>query len=180
MRKIVTGLLLSVVLIGSALLIEKSIRLNRPLETGEAKGSVRPLPPVKFQRFPGNETVTFDAFKGKVVLINFWASWCEACMAEMPSIEKLYETLKSEGLEVIAVNVDDRPERVIPAVVSRLKLTFPIFTDKGGGLASAFGVAAIPFSVIADRKSRVVWAESGERDWSSEEVKSEIRKLLKR
>jgi thiol-disulfide isomerase/thioredoxin len=179
MRKVITGLLLSVVLIGSALLIEKSIRLNRPLTTSESKDSVRPLPAVKFQRFAGNETVTFDAFKGKVVLINFWASWCEACMAEMPSIEKLYEELKGEKFEVIAVNVDDKPERVVPAVVSRLKLTFPIYTDKGGELASAFGVAAIPFSVIGDRKSRVVWAESGERDWSSEDVKGELRKLLK-
>lgn len=99
-------------------------------------------------------------------------------MAEMPSIQKLYDTYKDKGLQIIAINVDDNPDRVVPAIVKKLSLTFPIYTDDKGDLSQFFEVMAIPYSVVADRKQKIVWADAGERDWASASVLEEIRKLL--
>ncbi|MBI3541894.1 MAG: TlpA family protein disulfide reductase [Deltaproteobacteria bacterium] len=147
---------------------------------GSAPESAKNLPiDLRFARFDSKETVSFKDFAGKVVLVNFWASWCEACMAEMPSIQKLYDQLKGEGFQVIAINVDDKPEKVVPQIVKGLHLTFPIYTEGDGELSKAFDVVAIPFSVVADRQQKIIMQEAGERDWSSEATVAEIRKLLK-
>lgn len=180
MRKVILGTLIIVILVGGILLVDREMRLNRPVpkESSGEEGKVLPTS-IEFRNFATKEKVTFNDFKGKVVMVNFWASWCEACMSEMPSIQKLYDTLKGEGLEVIAVNVDENPDRVVPQIVKKLNLSFPIFTDADGGLSQAFEVSAIPLTIVADRDQNIIWTESGERDWASEEVIGEVRKLLK-
>lgn len=179
MRKAIFATLITFILVAGVLLIDRSVRLNRPVPKAmDEEGKVLPSE-LRLVRFPSKEVTSFNKFSGKVVLINFWASWCEACMAEMPSIQRLYDMLKDEGLQVLAINVDENPERVVPPIVDKLHLNFPIFTDTDGVLSQAFEVMAIPFSVIADRKQKIVWSESGERDWASEAVVAEVRKLLK-
>ena len=182
MRKMILGTLIAVVLVGGALLIERSVRVNRAVpinaeESGDSAGQLLPLT-AQITSFADRKKTTLASFKGKVVLINFWASWCEACMAEMPSIQKLYDTYKSKGLEVIAVNLDDNPDRVVASVVKRLGITFPVYLDTDGELNRIFNVVAIPFNVVADRNQKIIWSESGERDWASDEVQAEIKKLL--
>ena len=178
MRNTVIGVLITITVICTILLADRSMRINRHLpENSTETGNILPVD-VKFQTFASKETLTLDKFKGKVILLNFWATWCEACMAEMPSIQKLYVTLKDRGLEVVAVNVDDRPERAVPLVIDKLHLTFPVYTDSDGELNRHFEVAALPYSVVVSRNQKIVWSEAGERDWASEKVISEIRKLL--
>jgi len=178
MRKVILGTLVTIVVLGSVLLIERSWRLNRELPRNTSdKGQVLPGE-LELIGFGTKEKVSLNKFAGKVVLINFWASWCEACMAEMPSIQKLYELLHGDGFEVLAINVDEQPDKVVPGIVNRLGLKFPIFTDADGELSREFEIVAIPYSILADRKQNIVWGESGERDWSSEKVVQEIRKLL--
>lgn len=183
MRNIILGGLITVVLVGTALMVERSIRLSKTGRSDAQRGSVTAekfLPSdLSITDFNSQKTVQLKSFAGKVVLINFWASWCEACMAEMPSIQKLYDQLKGEGLEVVAINVDDNPQKVVPEIVKALGLTFPIYTEKDNVASKAFEVVAIPYSVVADRKLKIVWAESGEKDWSTAKVIGEIRDLLK-
>lgn len=183
MRNLVMGTLITIILVGGALIVERNIRMNRPAPTAAVNqgDAGKKLPAeVQIKKLDSKDAVKFEKYAGKVLLINFWATWCQACMDEMPSIQKLYEQFKDQGLEVLAINVDESPEKVVPQVVSKLKLTFPIFTDPDGELSRAFDVVAIPFSVVADRKQNIVWAESGERDWASEGVVGEVRKLLKK
>lgn len=123
--------------------------------------------------------VPLDDFKGKVLLVNFWASWCSACMSEMPSIQKLYDRFKGQGLEVIAVNVDENPKSVVPAIVQKLGLNFKVFIDIDGALSQKFEVVALPFSIVVDRNFNVVWSEAGERDWASAQVQEEMSRILK-
>ena len=179
MRKVILGTLITVVVVGAVLMAERSWRLNRPVPAKDTQASQQLPAGMKFKAFGTNEEVNFEKFAGKALLINFWASWCEACMAEMPSIQRLYDTLKGEGLEVLAINVDDNPEKVVPGIVQKLGLKFPIFTDTDGELSRTFEVVAIPFSVVTDRQHKIVWSESGERDWASEKVMTEVRKVLK-
>lgn len=181
MRKVIFGVLITIILVGLVVVVDHSMRVNREhdgLPTDTAKEKFLPHDGV-VTNFSTRKDVALSSFNGKVVLINFWASWCEACMAEMPSIQKLYEKLHGEGLEVVAISVDENADKVVPQIVKALRLTFPVYLDKDNELARAFDVVAIPFSVVADRKGKIVDAEAGERDWSSDAIVGSIRRLLK-
>lgn len=101
-------------------------------------------------------------------------------MSEMPSLERLYRMLGPEGLIVLGINVDEKPQGIVPPLLSRLGITFPIFMDSDEELSKAFEVAAIPFSAILDRDGRVAVSETGERDWASDAVVKEVKDLLKK
>lgn len=180
--KVIIGALLGVILIGSVLLVERSMRQRSSspgqAQVGTQEGQLLPND-IEFHEFNSKKPTNFSKYKGKVVLINFWASWCEACMAEMPSIQKLYSSLQSEGLEVLAINVDENPENVIPKIVDDLELNFPIFMDTSGELSKFFDVVAIPFTIVAGRDQKIIWAESGERDWSTDQMLAKMKELLK-
>jgi thiol-disulfide isomerase/thioredoxin len=117
-------------------------------------------------------------FKAKVYLINFWATWCEACIVEMPSIVKLRKDFHAKGFEVLAVNVDDNPESVVPAAAKKLGMDFPILVDPGNRLSDIFDVRAIPMSAIITEGRQILFLESGERDWNSKEVRDQLLKWL--
>ena len=180
MRKMIFGTLIAIIVVGAALLVERSIRLNRPITRLESGAEQAIKADTKLRSFATKEIVPFGKLKGRIFLVNFWASWCVACIAEMPSIAKLYDKFKTDGLEVISVNVDEQPEKTIPAIVEKLHLNFQIYTDVDESLTRQFNVVAIPFSAVIDRNLRVIWAESGERDWASSKVADEIMELLKK
>jgi thiol-disulfide isomerase/thioredoxin len=179
MRKAVIGVLIAVIIVAGTVLLERSYRMSRKIpQRSSQDGVVRMVSGLKLAQLDG-KTVSLDDFKGKVLLLNFWASWCSACMSEMPSIQKLYTTLKSEGLEVIAINVDENPKSVVPVVTQKLGLNFKVFVDIDGILSQKFEVVALPYSIVVDRNFNVVWSEAGERDWASPQVLDEMRKFLK-
>lgn len=179
MRKIIFGVLIAIVVTGAAALIERSVRINRPLPSELQPTGKILAQDTKLVNVANGETITAGTFNGKVVLVNFWASWCTACIVEMPSIVKLHEMLKSEGFEVLSINVDDEPEKVVPEIVKKFKMQFPVFKEIDSELSKKFNVVAIPYSAMLDKKLQIVWAESGERDWSSEEIILEVKRLAK-
>ncbi|HRK01414.1 MAG TPA: TlpA disulfide reductase family protein, partial [Oligoflexia bacterium] len=165
---------------GVTLSVARHFRLKNPISLENPKSAdQRQVPNVSFVRFHDQQAVSLEAFKGKVVLINFWASWCSACLVEMPSINRLYETLKNEGFEVIALNVDENPNDVVPNLAKKLELKFPVYLEPKNTLTDFFSVVAIPYSVVLGKDQRVLWAESGERDWSAPAIVEELRKALK-
>lgn len=182
MRKAIIGTLVAIALVSGAALIERSIRVNRdfpPKNDTVASGERKPLnTALELIELQTGKKVTLDSFRGKVTIINFWASWCEACMQEMPSLNKLHNNLKGDGLQIIGVNVDDEPAKVVPGLVSKLQLGFPMYSEIDGNLTDEFSVLAIPFTIVVDKMMRVVWSESGERDWAADKVTDDIRKLL--
>ncbi len=179
MRKFILGTLIAIVVVGAAAMIERSIRLNRPIPSEMAPtGKVLPKD-TKLLDVSTKKTVTTEKYLGKVVLVNFWASWCTACMVEMPSIVKLHEMLKVDGFEILSINVDEDPQAVVPEIVRKYKMNFPVYSEIDSELSKKFNVVAIPYSAMLDKKMQVVWAESGERDWTSDEVITEIKRLQK-
>jgi thiol-disulfide isomerase/thioredoxin len=126
----------------------------------------------------GGKTVQASTLKSKVTLINFWATWCEACMVEMPSIVKVWQSYKDKGFDVASVNVDQNPEAVLPKTLKRLGMEFPVYTDKDSKLADLFQIQAIPLSVIIDRNRKILFIENGERDWNGSDIRAEIEKWL--
>lgn len=94
---------------------------------------------------------SLDKVRGKIVLLRFWADWCPYCRYEMPVIEKYYRMLKSQGFEVLAVNVK-QSAAVAEAFTAQLDITFPVLLDPDGKMAQRYGVYAIPSNFLIDRK----------------------------
>jgi len=144
--------------------------------SGQLKlGSV--LPDFKLTPIQGN-VIPVSEIHAKVLLVNFWATWCEACMSEMPSLVKLRETFQNRGFEVIGINVDDNPVNIVPKTMKEFKLRFPIFQDLSGELSDLFDVHAIPLTVVMDQQRKVLLVHDGGRDWNSKEVQSQMERWL--
>jgi thiol-disulfide isomerase/thioredoxin len=136
------------------------------------------LPDFDLHPFGSDKTVPASELKAKIVLVNFWATWCEACMVEMPSIIKLRNLYKDRGFEVVAVNVDENPEAVLPQTLKDLGINFPVYIDAGNKLSDLFDVHAIPMTVIMDKNRTILLIESGERDWAGNDVRTQIEQWL--
>ena len=123
------------------------------------------------------KTVSLSAFRGKVVLLNFWATWCPPCRAEMPSLNKLYNMLKPRGLEVVAVSTD-RSISDIKDFIKSHRVSFPILFDSDRSGAKQYRVFSMPTTFLIDRKGMIVEKFYGEYDWTEPETKGKIEKLL--
>ncbi len=126
---------------------------------------------------PSGSRVRLRDFRGKIVFLNFWATWCIPCRTEMPAMKRLYQDLYGKGLVVLAVNFQDDPEAV-RAFREEFRLTFPMALDRTGTAAAAYRVRALPTGFILDREGRMVARSLGESAWDSHEANAYFRNLL--
>ncbi len=124
-------------------------------------------------------TAPISSLKGaKVVLMNFWASWCGPCLVEIPSLLKLREKYKDHGLELALINIDETPQTSLPRLLKRFRIDFPTYIDQNLELSELFDVQAIPMSVIIDSQRKVLFIEQGDRDWNASEVHERMNQWL--
>lgn len=135
------------------------------------------LPDFSLQQF-GGDSIAVSSIPSKVFLINFWATWCEACVVEMPSITKLRNAYKDKGFEVLFINVDEEPEAVLPKALKQFGIDFPVYLDTDTKLAELFDVHAIPLTVIMDKNRQILLIETGERDWNASDIRSDLEQWL--
>lgn len=177
-RVLVPIIVILVIVVGALLAVKASIKkeagINSQLvELTEGKD----VPEFELVKLDGTKVALSD-LKHKVMMINFWATWCEACVEEMPSIVNLREKYASKGFEVLGVDVDENPQEAVPPMAKKFGMNFPIFTDKQGMLSELFDVHAIPLTVIINHDKKVLFVESGERDWNSVEIQQLLEKWL--
>lgn len=122
--------------------------------------------------------LTLEDFRGKIVFLNFWATWCPPCRAEMPSMERLYSEFKGKDFAVLAVDLRERAKRV-RAFKERFKLNFPILLDSDGAIGLTYGVRSIPTTYLVDKEGYLIGGALGARDWASTEAFGLINQLLK-
>lgn len=116
--------------------------------------------------------------KSTPCLINFWATWCTPCRAEMAALNRLHADYAARGLSVIAVSVDE-DANLVREFVRKEALTLPVLLDRGSKLAtSAFGVRALPTSLLVNGQARVSAVWLGERDWDTADVRAAITQSL--
>lgn len=121
--------------------------------------------------------LSLSSFKGKVVFVNFWATWCVPCRQEMPTMERLHRELQGRGLAVIAVNFREGKKEV-KEFFAELGLTFPVLLDPEGEVSEKYGAWSLPLSYFIDRKGEFVGKVVGYRKWDSREARAFMESLL--
>jgi peroxiredoxin len=112
------------------------------------------------------QALSLSEFKGKVIFLNFWATWCHPCKAEMPAMEQLYRKFKKKGLVVIAVNHYEKKGNVM-RFIDEGGYTFPVPLDREGVLSSKYKVRFLPITFIVDRAGKLAGQVVGMRQWDS-------------
>ncbi|GAB2176204.1 TlpA disulfide reductase family protein [Dongia sp. agr-C8] len=126
------------------------------------------------------QSVSLDAFKGKVVVLNFWATWCPPCVAEMPALDKLQSELGGKDFAVVAVSTDRQGIKKSAPFYRRAGIkNLALYNDTRGNLQEAFQAKSLPLTVVIDREGRVVGRIEGAAQWDSAEAKALIAHYLK-
>jgi thiol-disulfide isomerase/thioredoxin len=125
------------------------------------------------------KTWQLDALKGRAVLINFWASWCEPCRAEMPTLQQVADLYGPDKLLVLALNFKEHPNRAVQ-FAAQTGLSLPVLLDPQGQTARAWGVKVFPTTVLIDRQGRARQRVQGELDWTGAPAAKLIDALLTR
>jgi peroxiredoxin len=135
------------------------------------------MPPEFTGRTLEEQTVSLAGLRGKVVLLNFWASWCLECRPEMPALEELHRKYASRGLAVLGINAREGRDTA-GRFARELALTFPLVLDHDGAVSTQYGVIGLPTTFLIGRDGRAVALAIGPRDWGGAAADGIIRSLL--
>jgi len=126
----------------------------------------------------GASPVRLSDFRGKTVLLGFWASWCPPCRREMPALQKLHQAFKNRGLEIVSVSIDTTRSEVAEFATTE-GLTFPILLDLDHVVAQRYRVRGIPTHYLLDRQGVIRVRAVGGQDWSRPEAWRQIEELIR-
>jgi peroxiredoxin len=151
---------------------------ERPLTSSglQRPEGVKLAPPFLLKDLDGKEQA-LDDYKGRVILIHFWATWCVPCKDELPTLRALWERLKDRGFAVVAIAADSK-KAVLPFTKEH-GLRFPVLIDQYGSALRAYRAWALPASYVVGKAGTIEWIALGPRDWTSPEVTDVIEGLLK-
>lgn len=127
---------------------------------------------------PDGSRVRLSDFRGKPLIVNFWATWCPPCRAEMPSFQRAWEQLEVEGIGVIAVNVGEDAE-TIEQFTDESPVTFPLPMDEKSQTIQAWPVRGLPTTFVVDAKGRLAYVATGEREWDDPALLEMVRALAR-
>jgi DsbE subfamily thiol:disulfide oxidoreductase len=135
-----------------------------------------PAPDFTLSNLEGKK-VSLKDYRGKVVFLNFWASWCGPCRSEMPDMDKLYREFKGKGFEIVAVNVKDKQPDAV-AFLKQTKVSYPIMLDPAGEVGLLYGAWGMPASYLIDRQGVVLARMWGPAEWYSPQARNLIKTLV--
>ncbi len=126
-----------------------------------------------------DDTISLRAhYRGKVTLVNIWATWCVPCKVEMPAMQRLYDSLGPQGFRIAAVSIDQEGPDVVRAFASDLKLTFDILHDRAGGIQQVYQTTGVPESFLVDTTGIIMKRVIGAQDWFAPVNVALIRRLM--
>jgi peroxiredoxin len=147
-----------------------------PQQTLTAVEKLPPAPDFELRDMDDN-SYRLSAQRGKVVIINFWATWCPPCLKEMPSMQRAWEQLRDEGVEMWAINVGESDEEIF-LFTARYPVDFPLLLDSDSSITDQWPVIGLPSTFIVDREGRIAYRAIGGREWDAPELLEQIHTLL--
>ncbi len=126
----------------------------------------------------GREVRLSDYYGKKVIFLNIWATWCTSCKKELPTVQKMYEKLKGDDLEVLAVSIDALGKKAVVPFMKKYGLTFPALLDTSGSIQLLYGTTGVPETFIIDKKGKIAYIEIGAGDWTDPEKEALLRGLM--
>ncbi len=139
---------------------------NRPGLKPEVKPKVGALAPDFELSTLNGGNVKPSNYKGKIVFLNFWATWCPPCREEMPSMESLYQRLKDRNFEMLAVSIDKDGEKIVRPFVEKHGLNFTVLLDPGGKTYPLYGLTGVPETFIIGKNGMILQKIIGPQDWT--------------
>lgn len=148
------------------------------LIAGSGRDAGRLAPDFALPDLDGGD-VSLAAMHGKVVLLNFWATWCPSCRSEMPSLEKLYQNFRSyRDFALLTVSIDQRGKPAVTQFMATSGYDFPVLLDASNATSTAYGVRGIPSTFVIGRDGQIIWNVVGALDWSNPTIREALKKLL--
>ena len=147
-----------------------------PALTGVAE---RPEAPGFSLRDIDGATHRLSDYRGKVVIVNFWATWCPPCRKEMPSMERAWQSIKSQNVVLLAINVGQNEDQVW-GFTAETTISFPLLLDEDGTVSSSWPMLGLPTTFVVDTDGRVVYRAVGDREWDDPELLAPILALGKK
>lgn len=138
-----------------------------------------PAPTFKASALVGNRSVSLESHRGKVVYLDFWASWCPPCLTSLPLLEDLRKEFAGDDFQILAVNLDRDPAKA-RRLIERIGIGYPSAHDPLGALPEAYGVETMPTSFLIDRSGNVRWIHGGFRSGDVDLLRERIKSLIGR
>lgn len=151
---------------------EKKVSPGIGVEVGQL------APDFRIKNLKGGVTA-LSQHRGKVVLINFWATWCEPCRAEMPSMEELYSNYSRNDFEILAVSIDTIGEPPVRFFIEDFGFTFPVLMDEQFTVNDHYQVRVVPTTILIDRKGVIARRVLGAKDWTEPDARLMIDRLVR-
>jgi len=173
MRKqwIIVGVLIALLTAGAVIGVQMAPEIF-PVEVG-AK-----IPAFTAVDLATGDSIPLGHYEGTVTLLNIWATWCEPCRVEMPSMQHLYEALGPAGLKIVAVSIDQADPQLVKDFQRQYGLTFDILQDRSRAIERVFQTTGVPESFVLNKEGRIVKKVIGAHDWASIANQELIRRLL--
>lgn len=168
---IVVGIIVALLAAGAALGLRLAPDIF-PVEVGSEAPEFRAVD------LATGDSVALRGLRGQVVLLNIWATWCEPCRVEMPSMERVHQQLGPLGLKVVAVSIDEADSSVVTAFQRQFGLTFQMLHDRSRAIERVFQTTGVPESFVLNRDGRIVKKVIGAADWDSPTNRDLFRRLL--
>ncbi|MBI3753714.1 MAG: TlpA family protein disulfide reductase [Deltaproteobacteria bacterium] len=172
-NKVIIGAVVAIVVVVVLLITIEQRQKFEPVLEGDSAPDFT-LPDLKGKMY------TLSDYKGKVVFVNFWATWCKPCEEEMPSMQRMYEVIKKgyPDFELLAVSVDSKESEVVESFVKKYGITFPVLHDKKGKIKEIYKTTGVPETFIIDQNGIIAEKVWGPQNWTTKESVRTIIELL--
>jgi peroxiredoxin len=150
--------------------------LSSKLDIKPIKGN-KALPNLTLEDLKGKK-VDLRSFKGKVIFLNFWATWCGPCKEEMPTMETLYQQFKDRNFIFLTISVDYEGSKPVREFIEKNQYTFPVLVDPKSETLDIFELTGIPTTFVIDKQGRMLGKAIGPRNWNSSEIVSYLTQLI--
>lgn len=124
------------------------------------------------------EKVSLDSLLGKPVIIHFWATWCDACVAEVPLFNRVYEKYEASGLKILGIS-EDEDEAALRLFVKSYQIEFPILPDIDSQVADSYKSYGVPTTIAIGKDGLIAWRLDGPADWDSSEINAKIAEMIR-